>query len=137
MFKNKWVNSNGVIINTEILVKTILKLGILKAVFTMRDVKEFLLSKEWHPLRNFSRDEFNRLNSRKVLSGKIKQPKTNRSFDIKDDNKSGSVVNVIDIGLHKRIDQLGNNSGMSSAQTVYKVILMQQIEWMEETGQKV
>ena len=137
MFKNKLVNSNGVIINKEMLVKTILKLAILKAVITIRDVKEFILSKEWHPLKSFSSEEFNSINSRKVLPGKIQKPQTNRKFYIKNYNKSAHDVNIIDIGLRKKIDQLSNNSSMSSAQTVYKVILMQQIEWMEETGQKV
>ena len=136
MSKSKMINSNGVIVNKEILFTTILKLAILKLGFSMRNVKEFLLSKEWHPLTNLSSQEFNNIKNSKTLSSRFQQLKVKKGFDVMAYNTQALPVNIIDIGLNKHIDHLGNTSSMSPSQIVYAQILSQQIEWMKDADEK-
>ncbi len=136
MSKIKSINSSAIIASKEVLGTTIFKLAILKGRMAMRNMKDFLLSKEWHPLRNFSGEEFNSLKNGKTLSDKFKLAKTSQNFDFNDYTKLVSAENFLDNGLNKGIDFSGDASGMSAAQNVYKVIFMQQIEWMDETVQK-
>jgi len=132
MFKNKLVNVNGVAASKEIPVKKIWRLAKLKAAITVKNIKHFLLSKKWQPLWNLGRQQGKGVNNNiKTLSGKFLQPKMPPDFDIREYSKSASAVNIIDNEKNKPIDHLGNISNMSSAQNVYKVILMQQIEWMD------
>ncbi len=136
MYKSKMINSNGVIVNKEILFTTIFKLAILKLEFSMRNVKGFLLSKEWHPITNLSSQKINNKKNSKTFSGRFQQLNAKKGFDGMANNTQALTVNIIDIGLNKHIDHLGNTSSMSPSQIVYAQILMQQIEWMKDADEK-
>ena len=136
MFKGKMINNNGVIVNREILFTTILKTAVIKVAFSIRNVKEFLLSKEWHPITNLNSEEFNNIKNRKTLSGKFQQIKAKKGLNVLDYNSQTLPANFSEIALNKYIDHLGNTSSMSPSQIVYAQILKQQIEWMKDAEVK-
>lgn len=134
MDTKKLINIKGEIVNKEIMVKKGWKFAILKVGMRIRNIKNFLAIEQSVNVSNFNSKKFKIVGNNKKLSGKLHLQELKTVIDYNGYGIANSPVNIGDIVSNKDINHLGNSSCITSAQIVYNVIQMQQIEWMKDGG---